>query len=244
MALLASTAQAASVPPSSAHRFPLFTDSARTNSALFPSAPVTGAGAARTVVRITDQAPLYAAPGGPLLVVDDEHVYEQGSAWVVLRYGAWLGISTVSRRNGALGWIRKTPARRLTTTRLLAEVDLSERRVRVTRGAEHLMSAPVAIGAPRSPSPMVPTSVAKRIAVTPNSAYSGRGYGPMIVALRLWQPFPSHERPFGGIMAFHGTDNPRSIGTASSGGCFRMSNADVVRLSRFIGAGTPVIIRS
>ena len=78
---------------------------------------------------------------------------EHGSAWVLRRRGEWLQIPTLQNRDGARGWIRRTPLRRLTTTRLLVRVDLSQRRVRVTRGSALLLSAPVAVGAPRWPSP-------------------------------------------------------------------------------------------
>ena len=43
-------------------------------------------------------------------------------------------------------------------------------------------------------------------------------------------------------MAFHGTDDPSSVGSASSAGCFRMLNRDVRRLARLLRPGTPVIV--
>jgi len=101
---------------------------------------------------------------------------------------ALLLFPTILRRGRGLGWIRRAPARRLTGTRLLVRVDLSQRRMRMTRGGRPLMTAPVAIGAPWSPSPTGPTSVSARIATGPASGLSPRGYGPVVVALRLWQP--------------------------------------------------------
>ncbi|MDP1846436.1 MAG: L,D-transpeptidase [Solirubrobacteraceae bacterium] len=196
----------------------------------------------RTVVNILDRAPLYSAPDGPLMAFGDTPLYERGSAWVVRRQGDWLGISTIERNRGKLAWIRRTPRRPLTTTRMLVVVDLSERRVHVQRGARALMSAPVTVGAPSSPSPIARTSVWKRIKVTPRSGFDRRSYGPVIVALRLWQDRPSPGNPDGGIMAFHGGGG-FARGRALSGGCFRMRNADVLRLAYHMRAGTPVIIR-
>ncbi|MEA2221611.1 MAG: L,D-transpeptidase catalytic domain [Solirubrobacteraceae bacterium] len=201
-----------------------------------------GAAGARTVVMIPNLAELHASPGGPLLLGGGHVLTEIGTAWVVRRQGGWLGIPTLQRRGGVLAWIRATRDRRLASTRLLVRVDLSERRVRVTHGARDLMSASVAIGAPRSPTPLASTSVSARIAVTPSSGYSTRGFGPMIVALRLWQPLASPGLPQGGIVAFHGGDDQR-VGAASTGGCIGMRNADVRRLARYVRAGTPVIIR-
>ena len=198
---------------------------------------------ARTVVNILDRAPLYSAPDGPLMAIGDKPLYERGSAWVVRRRGDWLGISTIERNRGKLAWIRQTPRRPLTSTRLLVVVDLSDRRVHVQRGARALMTAPVTIGAPGSPSPIASTSVWKRIKVTPRSGFDRGSYGPVIVALRLWQDRASPGNPDGGIMAFHGGGG-FARGRALSGGCFRMRNADALRLARHVRGGTPVIIRA
>lgn len=40
----------------------------------------------------------------------------------------------------------------------------------------------------------------------------------------------------------HGTDNERSIGRASSSGCFRMANGHVVDLASRVGIGTKVVV--
>lgn len=198
--------------------------------------------AARTVVRIAGQAAVHVSPGGPAARAGGDMLAEHGAAWVVKRRGSWLGIPTSQRRNGKLGWIRRTPEMRLTTTRLLAQVDLSKRRVRVTKGGRHLFRAAVAVGASRSPSPIARTSVAEHIRVTASSRYSTRAFGPKIIALRLWQPLASPGLPRGGVMAFHGGSRP-SVGRAVSGGCFRMRNRAVRRLAQLLPPGTPVIIR-
>jgi hypothetical protein len=89
---------------------------------------------ARTVVRIPDAAVVDATPGGPPLTARGVPVTEHGSAWVVRRHGSWLAIPTILRRGRGLAWFRRTSALRLTRTRLLVRVDLSQRRMRVTRG--------------------------------------------------------------------------------------------------------------
>ena len=206
-------------------------------------APAAVAAPGRTIVRITDEAMLYAAPGRPALDADGRLAREHGSALVLRRRGDWLQIPTVQRRDGSRGWIRRTGLRPLTTTRMLVRVDLSDRRMRVTRGTRVLMDRPVAVGAPGSPSPVGETSVAERIPVTPLTLLNPRAYGPYVVALRLRQHAPSPAYPHGGIMAFHGGAVASSVGTASSAGCFRMLDADARRLALLVRAGTPVIIR-
>ena len=205
-------------------------------------APIALAGGERTVVHILDRAPLYTAPGGPAMGFDQRLLYERGAAWVVRREGDWLGISTIERNHGRLAWIRRTPRRPLTTTDLLVTVDLSERRVDVTRGSRPLMRAPVTVGAPGSPSPIAKTSVRRLIEVTPSSGFDRASYGPVIIALRLWQHRPSPGMPDGGIVAFHGGGG-FARGLALSGGCFRMRNVDALRLAYYVRGGTPVIIR-
>jgi lipoprotein-anchoring transpeptidase ErfK/SrfK len=229
------TAGACGLPPSAQR--------ADAASAADTSPQVTPDGVGRTVVTIGTRARLYAGPYGPPLLSQGHAVYEDGSAWVLRRRGRWLAIPTVHRPNGALGWIRQGAGDVLSWTQMLVQVDLSTRRVRVSRGRQLLMGAPVAVGAPRSPSPTGVTSVSARIDVTRASGFADtRTYGPVIVALRRWQPYPSPGRPGGGILAFHG-GNPGSIGLAASGGCFRMRTSDLLRLARLAAPGTPVIIR-
>jgi lipoprotein-anchoring transpeptidase ErfK/SrfK len=199
------------------------------------------AAAARTVVHIREVAPVYTSPGGPPLVAGVTTTAERGAAWVVQRRGPWLGIPTRFRPHGLLGWVHDTPAMRFTNTSTVVRVDLSRRRVLVTQAGRLLMAAQVVTGAAGSPTPVASTSVSTRITVTRASGYSASDYGPMIIGLRLWQPLASPGRPIGGMVAFHG-GGARTIGTASSGGCFRMRNGDVLRLARFVRPGTPVII--
>ena len=211
-------------------------------AALLLVTSIASAAGERTIVHILDRAPLYSAPGGPPMGFDERLLYERGAAWVVRREGDWLGISTIERNHGRLAWIRRTPRRPLTTTNLRVLVDLSERRVDVTRGGLPLMSAPVTVGAPASPSPIAKTSVRRLIEVTPSSGFDRASYGPVIIALRLWQHRPSPGMPDGGIVAFHGGGG-FARGLALSGGCFRMRDVDALRLASHVRAGTPVIIQ-
>jgi len=44
------------------------------------------------------------------------------------------------------------------------------------------------------------------------------------------------------LYRIHGTDDPRTIGRATSSGCFRMTNSHVIDLSRRVGVGTTVVV--
>jgi lipoprotein-anchoring transpeptidase ErfK/SrfK len=44
------------------------------------------------------------------------------------------------------------------------------------------------------------------------------------------------------LYRIHGTDNERTIGRATSSGCFRMTNGHVTDLATRVGVGTPVVV--
>ncbi|MEO1207790.1 MAG: L,D-transpeptidase, partial [Pseudomonadota bacterium] len=46
------------------------------------------------------------------------------------------------------------------------------------------------------------------------------------------------------LYRIHGTNNAKSIGTASSSGCFRMLNSHVAHLSKIAKVGTTVYVKS
>ncbi len=46
----------------------------------------------------------------------------------------------------------------------------------------------------------------------------------------------------GGEYAIHGTNMPKTVGTAASYGCFRMHNGDVIDLYARVQMGTPVVV--
>ena len=47
----------------------------------------------------------------------------------------------------------------------------------------------------------------------------------------------------GNLLAIHGTNNPASIGLASSAGCLRVSRATLERLEAVLVLGAPVIVK-
>ena len=46
------------------------------------------------------------------------------------------------------------------------------------------------------------------------------------------------------LYRIHGTDNARTIGRATSSGCFRMTNGHVIDLAGRVGVGTTVVVLS
>jgi lipoprotein-anchoring transpeptidase ErfK/SrfK len=129
-------------------------------------------------------------------------------------------------------------------------VDHSTTTVTLYEGGEVRRAWPVAIGTNNSPTPKGTFVVgAKRFEptwVNPARDRWGKdmperiGPGPdnpLGVRAINW------NRPGGGdtLIRFHGTPNEASIGTASSNGCVRMFNADVIELYDMISTGTTII---
>jgi lipoprotein-anchoring transpeptidase ErfK/SrfK len=120
------------------------------------------------------------------------------------------------------------PARRIV-------VSLPDRKLALIENEEIVGIYPVAIGAPRSPSPIGTFNVVTRVA---NPAYYKPG---KVIG-------PGAANPIGtrwiGLSAkgygIHGTDSPKSIGFAKSHGCIRLRNADVERLFERVRTGDVV----
>jgi hypothetical protein len=100
---------------------------------------------------------------------------------------------------------------------------------------------PIAIGNSVSPSQLGPTYIINKVA---NPTY----YPPDWAKKGLKPIPPGPDNPVGTMWmglerkgyGIHGTNNPASIGTAASGGCIRMYNADAEQLASIVPIGTPV----
>jgi hypothetical protein len=181
-------------------------------------------------------------PGGPIVArlgARTEFGSPQTVA-VVRKRGRWLGVVSTRLPNGTLGWVDSRAALRVSRTPLLLVLDRSARRLELRRGDRVIRRMTVGVGRPSSPTP------AGRFAVT--DKLSGGSYGPFygccIVALSAHQPnLPAGWRG-GDRIAIHGTNDPGSIGAASSAGCVHARDADLRVLMRRVPLGTPVFIRA
>ncbi|QST02890.1 L,D-transpeptidase (plasmid) [Pontibacillus sp. ALD_SL1] len=105
-------------------------------------------------------------------------------------------------------------------------VSTESRLLYVRKGKTILASYPVSVPRSGTPIPFQETIVTKRVAF-PNG---GEG----VLGTR---GFELEEN-----IAIHGTDSPSSIGSAVTGGCIRLSNADIENVFPYISIGTPVTI--
>ncbi|MBE3575542.1 MAG: peptidoglycan-binding protein [Firmicutes bacterium] len=105
-------------------------------------------------------------------------------------------------------------------------IDVDRRILTLYSQGRPYRSYPVAIGKERTPSPIGEWRVVHK-----DSNWGG-GFGTRWLGLDVpW-----------GIYGIHGTNKPWSIGTAASGGCFRMFNTNVEELWAWVPLGTPVTV--
>ncbi len=190
--------------------------------------------------RVLARTGLRASPGGRVVTrigTRTEYGLQRVLA-VARRKGDWIGVITPHRPNGHLGWV---PARRVQLVRepVSLHVALSKRRLRVKRSGRVVMTMPIAVGGPATPTPtgrFGVTDVLRPKGATP--------YGCCIVALSAHQPRIAQGWTGGDRIAIHATTNPASVGQPVSLGCMRAHEADMRRLMRLVPLGAPVFVRA
>lgn len=152
-----------------------------------------------------------------------------GHTW----YQVWLPV----RPNESRGWIVEG---HLATYPTMAKIviDLSQRRLTVIRGGHTLADLPVAVGTAQYPTPTGFFYVNEKL----RPATPGGPYGALALGLSAFQPKLAWW-PGGGQVAIHGTDQDELIGQAVSHGCVRMHDADILKVSGLVPAGSPVVIQ-
>ena len=148
----------------------------------------------------------------------------------------WYRVQLPIRPNGAVGWVRAADVD-LVAVRTSIVVDLSQRTLTLSEAGRRVLTAPVAIGAPPTPTPPGSYYVNQRL-VAPDP--SGP-YGPAAVGISGFSPTLTGWTQ-GGPLAIHGTNRPDLIGQAVSHGCVRVRNDVLRRLYARAEPGTPVVI--
>lgn len=117
-------------------------------------------------------------------------------------------------------------------------ISIPDRKLAVVEGEVVKATFPVAVGAATTPSPTGEFLIVNRVA---NPTY----YRPGIV-IPSGKDNPVGTRWVGLSLrgyGIHGTNAPKSIGTAASHGCIRLRNRDIERLFAMLRVGDRVVIR-
>jgi lipoprotein-anchoring transpeptidase ErfK/SrfK len=151
--------------------------------------------------------------------------------------GGWLHVDLPVRPNGSTGWIPESAAQ-LTWTPYSIQVSLAARSLILWRGSQEVLSSPVAVGSPSTPTPPDRTYVWELV----QPGDSTGSYGPYIFGLAEFSDAYAVFNGGNAQIAIHGNDEPASIGQAISNGCVRLPNSTVRQLAGLLPLGTPVTI--
>lgn len=166
--------------------------------------------------------------GFPTLLLVHKTRVVKGRTW----YDVWLA----KRPNGSRGWVKEGQLAFYTTSAKI-EIDLGARRLKVFRRGEEIGSYPVAVGTPDLPTPTGFYFVNQKLVPSTTAG----PFGVLAIGISAFQPkLPGWAQ--GGPVAIHGTNQPELIGKAVSHGCVRMRNKDVLEVSKYVPAGSPVEI--
>jgi hypothetical protein len=148
---------------------------------------------------------------------------------------SWYRVKLPMRPNGSVGYVRSHDVA-VTRVNTRVAVDLSRRELSFYRRGRRVLTTPVAVGSPSSPTPIGRYYVNQRIRVQDTEG----PFGPGVLGLSAFSKAPTDWGAE--LIGIHGTNAPWSIGRAASHGCIRVPNTTLARLFAAIPAGTPVVI--
>jgi lipoprotein-anchoring transpeptidase ErfK/SrfK len=210
-----------------------------------PRAPLARAVDLRLVVAPVGGGDLgvFDAPDAPAPSQVLPAVNELGSPLVLLaveQRGAWYRVLLPTRPNGSSAWV---PTSAVTATAPLYEVEMSltALELQVVRIADQavVLTSPIGIGAPESPTPTGLFFVRDHF---PTDGAPDHPYGPFAFGLSGHSDVHMQLGTGDGRIAIHGTNQPASIGAAMSNGCAHVPNDVVLALIPYLPLGTPVTI--
>jgi lipoprotein-anchoring transpeptidase ErfK/SrfK len=153
--------------------------------------------------------------------------------------GDYVKVMIPARPNHQEGWVRASDVT-ISSHSFHVELKLSEFLLRAWDGDNLITETKVVIGAPATKTPLGRFYINEKV---PQSNPGGF-YGPWVLSTN---GYSEHLDMFGDppglpVIAFHGTNQPGLIGTASSNGCVRIPNDVVTQLAQVLPAGTPIDI--
>jgi hypothetical protein len=125
-------------------------------------------------------------------------------------------------------------------TRVRVDIDLGERTVKVMRGPTVVARFPAAVGSNSTPTPTGRFSVTDKLSFPADSIYGSYAVG---ISAHQTEGLPPTWTG-GDQIAIHGTNQPRTIGGASSLGCLRVGRHGLEILEQVVPLGAPVMIHA
>ncbi len=170
----------------------------------------------------------YQTEDGPL------ETYLALDRYVDTAHRAWIRVRLPGKPNGRTGWVRREDLGPLVTVRTLLRIDRGALQATLMERGRAVWSAPIAIGAPGTPTPAGHFWIRTRLEALDGDA----AYGPWAFGTSAYSPLS--DWPGGGVVGIHGTDQPGLIPGRPSHGCIRVTNDKIRRLVKLMPIGTPV----
>jgi lipoprotein-anchoring transpeptidase ErfK/SrfK len=150
----------------------------------------------------------------------------------------WLKVQLPVSPNGATGWIRESDVH-INKVGYKLKVELDARLITVFHRGDKIYEGPVAVGAPRSPTPTGRYFLRGVLAV-PNGA--PRLFGRYALGLASRTNALATSLGADDEVGIHGNNDPSALGRAVTLGSIRMENAEIAELATLLPLGTPVEI--
>jgi hypothetical protein len=163
-----------------------------------------------------------------LVLVLEERVVD-GGTWARVRLPA-------SSPAGKTGWLPRAALGALHLVDTQLRIDLSRLLLTLYVDGRPRFRAPVGVGRPETPTPSGLFYVRDKL-----TRYASPFYGPVAFGMSARSAVLT-DWPAGGYIGIHGTNQPGLIPGRVSHGCVRLRNPDVLKLSRLLPVGTPVVV--
>jgi lipoprotein-anchoring transpeptidase ErfK/SrfK len=150
----------------------------------------------------------------------------------------WLEVVVPVQPNGTLGWIPADAISPIEVTTHIV-IDLSDRTATLLDADVVIDHAPVAVGAPATPSPAISAIVDH---IQQNATSTGI-YGAWLFGTNQHSEVLTEFDGGRPAIALHGTNQPTLIGQEVSNGCIRFANEDIERFAQHVQLGTRVTIQ-
>ena len=148
----------------------------------------------------------------------------------------WVQIRIPGRPNGRTGWVPRDALGDFKTVRTQLVIERKKLRITLYKSGRRVFSARVGIGAPSTPTPAGNFWIRNKL-----KGFGNPVYGPIAFGTAAYSSLS--DWPGGGVVGIHGTNQPELIPGRPSHGCVRLKNSNILRLSRLLPMGTPLLIK-
>ena len=148
----------------------------------------------------------------------------------------WVKVRIPGRPNGRTGWVPREGLGEFHLIHTQLVVNRRTLKAQLFKNGKKVFQAPVGVGKGSTPTPGGHFWIREKL----------RGFGPVYGPLAFGTADYSNKLtdwPGGGVVGVHGTNEPNLIPGRPSHGCIRMKNKDILKLSRLMKPGTPLLIK-